>query len=436
MVQILPANPRPSFMQSLLTGAADTLPDTIDKFSNKMKLNRENEAIKNKYGVDLQGIEDPTLRHTITGDELAFSRKKRQAEATLKGKTGQRFTGEDQQNATPRGLPAGGEGSNFPQEATTGKKVKILSPQEIEQVGAMLAQQRTEAGNITSLEEGMALADQQNQRNALYNNEIEKETAARVDKQREYAESAQNKLLKYLPDATDEQKAIFGQKAENLSLEGKSEADIDRALAKEATQFKNRISNAQKSVPPKRLLSSIGSALSGTSRLPEKEQNSLRASIKPLLDEGLNDTARSILSEKGYFPEEQESVITDLPEGAKKSLATFPKVVSTKKEVPYLSAQAKMISDKEPKYSDDQKEMFFDTFNDILQKDPSVNFILLRKAFEEKNIDWSLFKDAVDTAIINGFEPTPEQENHMNNLNTPPLDVLEQLLYNMRLIGR
>lgn len=443
MVQIIEGRQKqPSFLGSLMKGMAPEIKPAVEKFTDQMKLNRENEALQKQYGLDLQGIQDPQTRQQLIADQLAQGRKLKQAQALQNVSLGTQ--GQTQTGMTPRGKTSEGrkevskgEGRNFPQEATTGVPVPILTPDEVIQEGQRIAAERTNAGVPTTPEEGIQIADLNNDRNYIHNQRVEAETEKRINKQREYGEQAVAKLLKLKPDATDEQQAIFKQKAENLTQEGKSEADIDKALAREASNFKNAIHNVEKSVAPKRLFSGIKSKLLGTDREAEKERNSLRVSLKPLLDEGLYDTARMVLSNKGYYPEEQESVITDLGEGAKKALATFPKIeFAKKKERPDLTGFAASLEQKEPKYNEKQISAFHDNFNSILQSDPSVNLVLLRKAYEDKNIDWDLFKDALDTAVINGFEPNPDQYNHMNKLNTPPLNLLDQFLYNMGLIGR
>lgn len=443
MVQVLqPKGKPPSFLSQLGAGFGQALPEAVEKFTDQMKLNRENEALNKQIGLDLSGVQDPQTRQQLIADQLAYGRKMKQAQALQNVSMGQ--PGQTQPSISPRSKisegtkpTSRGEGRNFPQEATTGVPVPILTPDEVIQEGQRIAAERTNAGIPTTPEEGIQIADTNNDRNYIHNQRVEAETEKRINKQREYGQQAVEKLLKLKPDATDEQQAIFKQKAENLTQSGKSEADIDKALAREATNFKNTIHNVEKSVAPKRLFSGLKSKLLGTDREAEKERNSLRVSLKPLLDEGLYDTARMVLSNKGYYPEEQESVITDLGEGAKKTLSTMPKIeIAKKKERPDLVGFATSIDKKEPKYNEKQTSTFYDNFNSVLASDPSVNLILLRKAYEDKGVDWDLFKDALDTAVINGFEPNPDQYNHMNKLNTPPLNLLDQILYNMGLIGR
>ncbi len=49
------------------------------------------------------------------------------------------------------------------------------------------------------------------------------------------------------------------------------------------------------------------------------------------MDEGLFDTARMVISDKGYYPEEVEATITDLGENSKKSVANLPDMKTTTK---------------------------------------------------------------------------------------------------------
>jgi hypothetical protein len=434
MVQIIPHNKQPSFMQSLLGGAAEALPGEIEKYSDKLLQNKENQALKNQYGIDLQGIQDPNLRHTITADELAFARKRKLAEGTQNVNYG-RKGGE-----VPQTTGTGKEGKNFPQAQTQGQKIPLMTPDQLTQEGQRIAAERTQAGVPTSVEDGINLATTLNENIARYNQLVEADVQANKAAQIDYGARAKEKLLDVYPKATPEQQEIFSKFGENEGYEAMSEADANKALSKKATEFKNTIANVRDSViEPKRLFGKLKQSLLGTGREAEKERNSVRVQVQPLLDLGLYDTARMILADKGYYPEEREEIISSLGEPAKKAIATMPKISGKKESIPlgFRAGGAPISKTTDRPFTESEKEVFNNTFNEIIKADPAVNLILLRKAFREKGGRWDLFKDAVDTAIINGdLVLTPDQKNQNSYLESPELDNLEAIMHTFQLGGR
>lgn len=440
MVQIIQA-PKPKqtfasqFGAGLGAGLGKGIPEAIESYSDKLKLQRENAALKERYGLDLKGIESPQTRQTLLAHELQFGKKMKQAEASLKPY---------EQKATPleqgmeaRSIPSTEKqpsrqvsGKNFPQEETTGQKIPLMTPQEIESKGVEYARVRNAQGLPTTAQEGIQFAEQQNARNAEHNARVDADNLKRLEAQKRYGEQSVEKLTRLMPNATDEQQSLFRRKGENAAAEGMSEGDIDRTMSKEAAKFKNTIANLEKTIEPSRLFSGIKKKLLGTEREKEKEYSSIRNQLKPLLDEGLYDTARSILSEKGYYPEERESIISTLGEGPRKTLAEMPSLPVKKSVIPGVPAEQEPLTEK-------QAEMFQNNLFQALKSDPAANLILLRKAYEDKNINWSDFRDALDLGLAQGaFELNPEQYNQLTVLNSPPLNKLEKHLYDLGLIGR
>lgn len=63
MVQIVPA--RPTFLQGLLQGFSENLPDAMAAYSNKKNLSQENEALKRLGIGDLRGVSNPRIRELL-----------------------------------------------------------------------------------------------------------------------------------------------------------------------------------------------------------------------------------------------------------------------------------------------------------------------------------------------------------------------------------
>ena len=66
-----------------------------------------------------------------------------------------------------------------------------------------------------------------------------------------------------------------------------------------------------------------------------------------------------------------------------------------------------------------------------------TNLILLRQAYESKNVPWMEYKSTLDRLILEGkLKLNPDQENQTRYLDEPPLDDLGVLLHHINLIGK
>lgn len=85
MAQVLPGNKRPSFSEGLLGGLAQSLPNAINSLVERRQmqekqnaqrglLDQENQALKERYGVDLTNFVDPTTRQAALKEGLRKSR--------------------------------------------------------------------------------------------------------------------------------------------------------------------------------------------------------------------------------------------------------------------------------------------------------------------------------------------------------------------------
>lgn len=416
---------------------------------------QEDKALKEKYGIDVAGIRDPDTRSQIIARKLASGTKSAQAKQQLGTNY---FPGNEESpipdvKTTKQVLPEFGEVAgkktarvpqnisqqpegmgSVPQPETQGVKRPLLAPDQLMNQAKQVAQLSLGTDNPVSPEQVYSALAEKNEDNRRYNAAVDLDLAKRIESQDRYGNIAVDTLEKVLPDATTEQQAIFRKKGEEASKAGESEAEIKRNLAVEARNFKNAIANIKKSIGPKRLFSSIKGEILGTSRPEEKEQTAIKIKLKPLLDEGLYGTARNLLSELGYHPEERESLITELPEGSKKILATFPKINRETKSV-FMPGMVNPGAQAE--YTPDQTKEIQDTVSNIFKTDPSTNLILLRKAMEDKNVDWIAYKDALDKGIIEGtIKLNDDQFSQLDKMDEPPLDRLDRMLYKSGLIGR
>ncbi len=456
MVQIIPANQKPrrrTFGEQLSEGVQKAIPMAQQYYDQ----HKENEALQSR-GIDLAGITDPNTRSQILAQELQQGRRQKSAEASIGAQdqglgqglyqkkempefqTGIKKTPVDLGEITDRRQNTG----SIPQTETTGQKVQVLDPNQIKQIAAQKAQYLTENGVPTTVEQAYPQVQAENQERINHNARVDEDKERVIKAQNTYGKLAVEKLGNVLPTANDEQISFFRKKGEEAAQSGKSEAEIDRMLSEEARKYKNTIANVKRSLGPERLGST--QSILGTSRDSEKRKMDLRLKLSPLLDEGQFDTARNLLSELGYHPEERETIITDLPEGARRSIAEFPKLEEKKAQYPrpmksggftFKTPELKMYQIKPPEHTPEQKQLISSSVGDILTTDPSTNLILLRSGLEKKGVDWQDFKDALNQNIIDGkVKLNDDQFNHLELLDQPPLDNLDQILYNFNLIGK
>lgn len=419
----------------------------------------ENNAIKRNIGLDLSGVRDPQTRQQLIADQLKFGRQMKQANAAqnINYSPGQqqqnRSSPEEMQQFVNENRPgkenlpdfqrSEGNGkspgqqpafSHAPQPETQGKKRPVLTPDQVRQEGLRIAKEQTANSIPTSPLEGYEIARGVNEDNKTYNSEVEKDISQQVRAQETYGLKAVEELNKLYPESTAEHEALARRWGEEAVNEGHtSEAAIAKQIAQKTKNFKNTIANVKKSVPAPRLGQRVKESVLGTSRNAEKTRDDIRIKLQPLLKEGLYDTSRNVLSELGYHPEERESIITDLGEIPKRTLANMPEM---KKTTPPGSLYAEK-SERQPYYKPEDKQKISNSMRDILTSDPSTNLILLRKAYEDKGVDWQEFKDTLNDKIISGeIKLNDDQFNHLDLLDYPPLDRLDTLLYGLGLIGR
>jgi len=325
-----------------------------------------------------------------------------------------------------------------PQPATEGIAKPLLTPQEKIAAARQLADERTAAGAPTNVKDALKEINENEEDKRLYNAEIKKEKDERVSFQRDYGPKATAMLKKYYPNSTPEQDAIFAKMGEEAAGNMKSEADIDRYLATEAKKFKNTIANVEESLSAPRLQNQWYRRLQGTDKDIAEVSKAVKNKLKLLLDLGLYDTARNLLSKNGFAPEERENIINPLSDIAKTSIKFIPK--ARKEE--YVERVTPTASNPQgiknySKYAPESESFLNNSIKETLQKDPNASLVLLRKAYENKGYDWRIFENTINDMINMGeFKPNLDQIEQLIYLDSPPLTDLEKVLHGIGIIGR
>ena len=320
--------------------------------------------------------------------------------------------------------PQGGPG-NIPQAATSGQKLPLSTPQELIPQAKELAAQRTKAGIPTNAKEALEELKEVEREKKSYNDQIDKELAQRVKGQQTYGERAVEYLRKVDPKAGDEVEAIFQKKGEEIARNGGSEADINRALAKEAEKYKIAIENVNEDLSAPRAYKFLR-AVNGNYKNFNQAAEDLRKTMQPLIDMGLYNKARSLLEKKGYGTEETEMILHPLSDQGLSFIRQTPKLKIQIGKGPFGIAPPPKIDPNNIKSA----------LQKVKNVDPNFSPVLARKAFEDLGYDWRSFKDAWNELLNEGFELTDDQRQMQGYLDEPPVNLLDSFLSGLNLTGR
>lgn len=346
------------------------------------------------------------------------------------------FLGNQENQNFPSNVGPNDTPGNLPQAATEGQVKPLRTPAQRRAAAVQRAKEYTANGIPMTPKEALVEINDEERDTKDYNKEVEQERQNRIVSQEDYGNKAIAQLKRIYPDATPEMETIFQKKGEEAAFQGKSEGDINRFLATEAKNFKNTISNVKSDLSAPRTQNNLHRKFLQSSKDSEQAANDLRVKLKPLLDLGLYDTSRNLLSELGYYPEEREQTINPFGERLNVLMNKVPK--SEKKIIAEDISGGRQTSIQAPlQYGANDLQNIKSGIKDLKNANPNFSLVLARKAFEDKNYDWRIYKDALNDMIQSGeIELEDDQQNQLKYLDTPPLNVLERILHGLNIIGR
>ena len=468
MVSILPTprSPWEAISNSIGEGLSQTLPQAAQQRSNREALQRSLSGIKNvannpnasnldvilstlQAGAGIPGSERymaqvlPELLRNVEANrgpktplpgEIDLQRNRGEIEPIAqRQQLPDRQFGENRFFPTNQG-PFGGPG-HIPQEATSGQKLPLLAPNEKPAAAKKLQADRKAAGIPTTLTEAMAEVNVLEEDKRLHNKAVDEELKQQVIAQKNYGDKAVKELKKVYPNATPEIESIFKKFGEEEAQKGKSEAEIDRSLAVKAKNFSDQISTIKNDLSAPRTQNAFKRKMEGTYKNLEKASADLRTKLKPLLDMGLYDTARNLVSELGYYPEETDAIVNPLSERELVTLNKIPKATGFQRPEDTMGGRIPSLT--MPKeYTPQQREEVKAGLRELKEANPNFSLPLARKVFEDKNYDHRVFRDAINELESEGFELTDDQRKQIGILDTPPLRFLDKILHGLNFIGR
>lgn len=474
MVSILPTERSPweAISNSIGHGLSQTLPQAAQQRSNREALQQSLESIRNMSNNPNASPMDITLAAMQAGagipgserylgqiipmlQQMAKAKSQGNAPLPLEGMNdsgGNRdrspiepmaqnqqmpgFMGKKSQQQDSQFFPnvigpQGGPGQ-APQAATSGKKGPVLSPAQELVKGREYAAQQTRAGNPMTPAQGAEHIHGINENQKQYNALVDQEREERIASQKEYGNNAERYLKENYPEANRELTAIFQKEGERLSKQGDSEADINHALENKARAIKNAIVNVEKDFDAPRLYNKMWNALSGEYKSFDQAAQDVRKNIQPLIDMGLYDVARNLLSKKGYGLEEREAILHPLSDQSRSSINQMPQagILAGALNKGRGTAFFNQL------YDDSEKKNLAEALTSMKQNEPNFSLTLARKAAEDKGYSWRIFKDVLNDLEKNGFEMTGDQQTHRGELDSPPLNFIQEYLHGLNLIGR
>lgn len=351
-------------------------------------------------------------------------------------KPGQAPSQTDKFFPTPQGAQL--KSGNMPQSPLPEESEEVWSPKQLWEMSPGFAERSTQGGKPMTVPEAYDFLSKINEQKKSYNKDIEEQQNTRAANQTAYGAKGQQALLKVMPEATDEQQAILKRKGEEYASQNKSEADIDRLLAKEAVKFKNQIANIREDLSAPRSYSTPYRKITGSYKTLDEAMKSARTKVKPLLDQGLYDTARNLLSDAGYYPEERETIINPLSDQVVSQMKQVPEFTPTIKK-PVAAWQVGGGEIKEYNYTPEDRQVLKDSMKEVFNKNPGISPTLARKVYEDRGYDWRAFEQAWNDLIEEDALPnlSTDQINQADSvLKSPPLANLEVILHDIGFIGR
>ena len=276
---------------------SQNLPGAVQQGMNRGQLQQSLDAIKNlskdpnaspldtllavmKAGAGIPGSEK--YLGVLAPELIKFSEARRAQGIRQPGQEGLEQTGQRQQlpdfmqqsgqpsqaqqtdQFFPSNMGAQQAPGNLPQAATTGQIVPLLTPAQKRAEALRLSKESTAAAIPLTPSQAMEEVNKTEEDKREHNKTVEDERKQRVGSQQEYGQRAVKELQKVHSTSTPEQQAIFQKIGEQQAGQGKSEADINRYLAKEATKFKNAIVNVEKDLSAPRIQNEIQRKFQGT----------------------------------------------------------------------------------------------------------------------------------------------------------------------------
>jgi len=225
-----------------------------------------------------------------------------------------------------------------------------------------------------------------------------------------------------------------------------NKAEQNKIVSKKIEAYKDVKTSIKNKASRPSWLNDMSRKLEGSYKDADLAKKELRTMVQPMLDLGLYDEARELVSDNDWGPIETEEIISDLSPETMSYVKNLPKAIqnekyngpkksgmnllgeATKKALVASNPLSPMHNPEQAKQS---IEFTKENLSNILERDPSVNLVLLRDQFEKKGVNWQEFSQALNEYIEEQknteegqrqFQLTGDQRKQLNNnMTQPPL---------------
>ena len=205
---------------------------------------------------------------------------------------------ENRQNSSPAG-----NNKMMENELSSVNEHAVLNPNQVNQEALQRYRALSKQGILTNIQEQRQQVEELNNKNKEFQS-----------RQMDFLNAGRQAIDETYPTASPQTRSILEKKAEAFASGNLSPAEAKSKIVDEARDLTKQFANVSRTIKPRRLGTEISGGLLGNTRKAEKELDTLKQQVKPLLQKGLYDDTRALLSEKGFMPEEVESVISNLSE--------------------------------------------------------------------------------------------------------------------------
>jgi len=322
--------------------------------------------------------------------------------------------------------PPGSEEPIYPQMSAGPQKKPLLSPDEMKNYALGLMQVSDKTGAPMSFQEGMQLAQQEQQNRENFNQRIGQEQETRLqyikDLNADVVERAVNSGL--IQNADDEARTV----AERLGFEAR-DAETPAARWEFVRTGLRKYNNAREGIQRESKIPGpftvLGRKIIGTYKDKETVQKDLKPFVDTYKEYGLYDELRNELTTSlGMGPEDAEVTIFPLTSEEKNSIGRF----STNTTKPIFKRYEPYPGEGFNLNNQEKFDKFKNNLSDYLKKFPKANLVTLRgRLNQDKRYSWNDISRAIgELQEENRFVPDNYQYSQLPIINKAPLPGLSE----------
>jgi hypothetical protein len=337
--------------------------------------------------------------------------------------------------------------NTLPGKSTGPNTVPLKSGEELSRAALETQQRSLGTANPMSYDEAFKFEVDKNAANQAYNQQLEGEKNANKLRQQEIIQQVDSLTNQIYPDASPEERALFSTWGTEAAEHSEKESEQRNYVSRKLKDYKTNVANIESQINRPNWINSQYHKLRGNAKSVDEAKANLKSLVKPLLDAGMVDKARSLLSQMNWMPVEIEEIVStpltpeinnmvnSQPRSVPAEQSTFQKGLKN-----FGGVIGNVLGDTVFKTDERRQEAIdntFDTLQNVFKTNRDVNLVLLREAFEKRGVNWNEFGQAFNKLVESGeIKLNPDQQKQLKNLTEPPLSYLDNFFHNINLKGK